>query len=46
VRRSKVQAGRNETYSAVCRGKRDFNGSYAHGIVDANRAVTYRGGGD
>ncbi len=40
-----LDEGRDETYTAVCRGKRQFNGFYGHGIVDANRAVTYQGGG-
>ncbi len=35
--------GRDEEYTATCRGSRDVNGFYGEGIVDAWRAVTYRG---
>jgi len=34
-----LDEGRDETYTAVCRGSRDFNGFYGHGIVDANAVV-------
>lgn len=33
----------NPIYNATCEGGPDFNGFYGEGIVDALRAVTYRG---